>query len=749
MKTASPSKMSRFLIPAVFGWIVAFGPAPAASQSPFPRDVQAPQAQKAPANLKALLAPRQSEMLPILQRYEADREALSRFYYLPSPTRFARLKRFDLDWSAALEKLDAAKLGRTARLDLRKLKAVISENIRTLGFDAAAAAEIAPLIPFAPDIQGLEEARLRMESMDAKRAAVILSGTIDRIRTAQAAFASAPPAVSKAGIEQAASAVEALGRALQAWHHFYNGYDPLFTWWMAQPYEEAEAVLKEYAVFLREKFAASAPADPQAGAKAAKDFEPAPAPPFNEVPDLDRLLRLPQDEMREIAKLLNPSRSGRSRGTGERGRPAAGAPSPAASAASATPAPPAAAQTAAPAPTKELWTSWLTALKKLDFDRLSRPAQITYLSLRHSLDGRIRRLEHPAAPGPRAKPDSSGISGRPIGREGLLQDLFDEMIPYTPEQLIDIGLREYAWCEAEMIKASEAMGFGREWKQAQEKVKDMHVPPGGQPDGIRDLLREAVAYLRTRDLITVPEIENETMRMEMMSPERQQVNPFFTGGALISVSYPTDTMTTKQKLESMRGNSLPISHATAFHEMIPGHNMQSYMSQRYSTFRSPIASSSFWGEGWCLYWEMLMYDLGFHDTPERKIGALFWRMHRCARIVFSLKYHLGEWSAQECIDYLVDKVNFERENAIGEVRRSFAGGYGPLYQAAYQLGALQLRQINRELVESGTMSLKAFNDAVIEMGSMPFPLVRLALNGTRLSPEMPLAWEFYGKTSPE
>ena len=384
-------------------------------------------------------------------------------------------------------------------------------------------------------------------------------------------------------------------------------------------------------------------------------------------------------------------------------------------------------------------------MKKLNFAKLGRPAQISYLALRNSIEGQIRRLDAPPAAKTPAKPDNSGINGQPLGRAGLILDLADEMIPYTPEQIIEIGLREYAWCEAEMIKASRAMGFGDDWKQAAEKVKDMHVPPGAQPDGIRDVLREAVDFIRAKDLLTIPEIENELMQMEMMSPERQLVNPFFTGGSVISVSYPTDTMTTRQKIESMRGNSLPISHATAFHEMLPGHNMQGYMSQRYDVYRSPVAGSSFWGEGWCVYWEMIMYDLGFHDTPEKRIGALFWRMHRCVRIVFSLKYHLGEWSPQECIDYIVDKVAFERENAIGEVRRSFAGGYGPLYQAAYQLGALQLRRISRDLVDSGKMNYKQFNDSIIEMGSLPYPLVRLALSDQKLTPNMLLNWEFYGK----
>jgi hypothetical protein len=723
-KVSSLAPVARIILAAFF---CAF-PTLAQNSAPAKQPPAPTRPVAAPANLNASLTPRQSEMLIVVRRYEADRDLLSRFYYLPSPIRFARLKRYDLDWAEALGKLDDGRLGAAAKADLQMLRGTVQDNLRKLESDAAAELLVAPMIPFAPAIHQLEEARLRMESMDAKRAALALSKITEQIAATRASLEAGLSAerkpgavpVGKAAAGGGPAAVEALRKALLNWRGFYNGYDPLFTCWMAQPFKEVDTALQNYAAFLRDRIAPAA-ADTADAALSPAAIEPAPAPKYAEVPDLVRLLAAPQDEMRGVAQLLRPARGGRS--GGGVGRPAA----------------------IQAAPAKSYWTGWLSALKKLNFAKLGRPAQISYLSLRTSFEGQIRRLDAPPAAKTPAKPDNSGINGRPLGRAGLLLDLADEMVPYTPEQIIEIGLREYAWCEAEMIKASREMGFGDDWKQAMEKVKDMHVPPGEQPDGIRDLLREAVEYIRAKDLLTIPEIDNETMRMEMMSPERQLVNPFFTGGSLISVSYPTDAMTTRQKLESMRGNSLPFSHATAFHEMIPGHNMQGYMGQRFDVYRSPVAGSSFWSEGWCVYWEMLMYDLGFHDTPEKRIGALFWRMHRCARIVFSLKFHLGEWSPQECIDYLIDKVNFERENAIGEVRRSFAGSYGPLYQAAYQLGALQLRRISRELVDSGKMTYKQFHDAVIEMGSLPFPLVRLALSDQKLASNMPLNWEFYGK----
>ena len=183
------------------------------------------------------------------------------------------------------------------------------------------------------------------------------------------------------------------------------------------------------------------------------------------------------------------------------------------------------------------------------------------------------------APEPAASDDE--IVGDPIGREGLLEDLAGEMIPYTPEQLIEIGNREYAWCEAEMKKASRELGFGDDWLKALEAVKNKYVPAGGQPALIRNLALEAGAFLKQHDLVTVPPLASDIWRMQMMSPERQRVNPFFTGGETISVSYPTNTMTEEERLMSMRGNGVHVSRATVQHELIPGHHLQGFMAERY------------------------------------------------------------------------------------------------------------------------------------------------------------------------
>jgi uncharacterized protein (DUF885 family) len=107
-----------------------------------------------------------------------------------------------------------------------------------------------------------------------------------------------------------------------------------------------------------------------------------------------------------------------------------------------------------------------------------------------------------------------------------------------------------------------------------------------------------------------------------------------------------------------------------------------------------------------------------------------------------MSYHLGRMTEQECVDYLVERVGFERANAAAEVRRSI--GAAPLYQAAYMVGGLQIRALYRELVDSGRMSAREFHDAFLQGGRMPIEMVRLRLTGEGLTRDYKTQWRFAG-----
>jgi uncharacterized protein (DUF885 family) len=599
-----------------------------------------------------------SEMRPLIERYITDRGSLSRSYPVESsPARQTRFKQFYSDWGHALGRMNFDEMSQDGKVDYVLFKYHIEHELQQLERRQRALEETTPLLPFAGTVSGLAEARRRMEKIDPAQAASQLNDLtkqIERTRNSlEASLRVEPGKIKKTVANRAMNEVHALRGALRVWFGYYNGYDPLFTWWTDEPYKALDQALGNYANWLAEK-----------------------------------VVGLRPDTVGPALAQTGEQRRGFGGADGERGGAGLG-------------------------------------------------GGLADVARGSSVGGRPGRTVN-ARTG-----DYSDIIGDPIGRDALLAELASEMIPYTPEELIAIAYKELDWCENEMKKASRELGFGDDWRKALEFVKNKYVEPGKQTDVIRGLALEAIEYVEKNDLVTVPPLARESWRMEMMSPERQLVNPFFTGGEVISVSYPTHTMSHEAKLMSMRGNNPHFSRATVQHELIPGHHLQGFMTARFKPYRS-LFSTPFWGEGWALYWELLLWDRGFAKTPEDKIGMLFWRSHRCARIIFSLSFHLDKMTPQQCIDLLINRVGHEPENAAGEVRRSFAGNYGQLYQAAYLLGGLQFYALHKELVVSGKLTNRAFHDAILKENRIPVEMVRAILAKQKLTRDFKSSWKFYG-----
>lgn len=572
-----------------------------------------------------------SEMRASIERYTVDRGSLARSYPVAmSKARRDRFRKFYEEWLASLKSLDFDSFSQDAKVDYVLFRNHLEYELRQLDIQAQQLAEIQPLIPFGETIITLEEARRRMEPINSAKIAATLTELKKQVDESRRTVESLKP--KKTVANRAVLATNGLRNNLRNWYTFYNGYDPLFTWWNEEPYRSLDQALASYATLVAEKIVGIRAAAGQAQ---------------NEAP----------------------------RGPGS-------------------------------------------------------PANQRANSTANTTSSAAR-------PG-----DTSDIVGDPIGRDALISELRSEMIPYTPEEIIAIGEKEMAWCENEMKKASRDLGYGDDWHKALEHVKNLYVDPGKQPEMIRDLALEAIKFVEDNNLVTVPELAKESWRMEMMTPERQLVSPFFLGGETILVSFPTNTMAHEQKMMSMRGNNIHFARATVHHELIPGHHLQGFMAARNKPYRA-IFGTPFWSEGNALYWELLLWDLNFAKTPENRIGMLFWRMHRCARIIFSLSFHLEKMTPQECIDLLVNKVGHERDNATAEVRRSFDGSYGPLYQIAYLIGGLQQYAMHKELVDSGKMTNRAFNDALLKENRIPIEMLRAAITNQKLTRDFVTSWRFY------
>jgi uncharacterized protein (DUF885 family) len=338
--------------------------------------------------------------------------------------------------------------------------------------------------------------------------------------------------------------------------------------------------------------------------------------------------------------------------------------------------------------------------------------------------------------------DEDPLLGEVLGRDALVRDITSEFLPYSPEELIAIGEKEFAWCEAEMKKAAKEMGFD-DWKKALAKVKSNFVPPGEQDDFVAKCAQDALDFIRKHELVTVTPLCEEVWRLSMISPEGQKTMPYAAyGGQAVLVAYAKDEMKHDDKLMAMRGNNRHYTRIVTAHELMPGHHLQIFTADRNRTYRS-LFTTPFLTEGWALYWEIRLWDMGYGQTPEDRIGMLFWRMHRCARIIVSLKYHLNQMQPKEMVDFLVERVGHEKLGATSEVRRFISGGYSPLYQAGYMIGGLQLNALRKEIVGTGKMSEKQFNDTVLTYNSMPIELIRAGMLNLPLTRDTKSTWRFY------
>jgi len=338
--------------------------------------------------------------------------------------------------------------------------------------------------------------------------------------------------------------------------------------------------------------------------------------------------------------------------------------------------------------------------------------------------------------------DDDPIVGQSLGAAALADAIRHEFIAYDAETLLALGERELARCETEMKAAARDMGFGDDWKAALAKVKADYVPPGEQGDLIAGLAREAIGFIKTRNLVTIPPLCEETWSLTMIPPETLKTIPYAAyNGQAMMVAYARDSMAQDDKLMTMRGNNRHFTRTVTPHELIPGHHLQRFQALRNNTQRTRF-STPFLVEGWALYWERRLWDLGWAQTPENRIGMLFWRMTRAARVIVTLKFHLGRMTPGDMADFLVERVGHERLGATAEARRFADDGFSPLYQAGYLHGSLQLEALRRETVGKGLMTEQAFNDAVLAENAIPIELIRASLLNLPLAPDYKPVWRF-------
>lgn len=177
---------------------------------------------------------------------------------------------------------------------------------------------------------------------------------------------------------------------------------------------------------------------------------------------------------------------------------------------------------------------------------------------------------------------------------------------------------------------------------------------------------------------------------------------------------------------------------TVYHEGVPGHHLQIaqavYNRTELNSWRRLLAGTSGHAEGWALYAERLMQQLGYLDDPADRLGMLDGQRMRAARVVLDIGVHLGKprldgegtWDAAYALDFMRKNVNMSDQFVQFEVNRYLGWpGQAPSYKVGQRIWE-QVRDAYQ--AERGAdFDVKEFHKRALDMGGVGLDTLRTAL----------------------
>jgi len=164
--------------------------------------------------------------------------------------------------------------------------------------------------------------------------------------------------------------------------------------------------------------------------------------------------------------------------------------------------------------------------------------------------------------------------------------------------------------------------------------------------------------------------------------------------------------------------------ALTLHESAPGHAFQIPIALEHKNqpdFRRFDYISAY-GEGWALYCEKLGQEMGMYETPYERFGMLGYQIWRAVRLVVDTGVHSKSWTREQALKYMNDYTALPEHEIQTEVDRYIAW---PGQALSYYMGELAIVRAREKAEKTlgAKFNIRAFHDAVLELGSVPLPAV--------------------------
>jgi uncharacterized protein (DUF885 family) len=322
-----------------------------------------------------------------------------------------------------------------------------------------------------------------------------------------------------------------------------------------------------------------------------------------------------------------------------------------------------------------------------------------------------------------------------VGREyyeWLLREV--HLLDFDSDELLALGRRTIEETKAAMARVASGIDPDRDWREIVKELKADHPPADGLRERYAFEMERARRFVVERDLVTIPEGEKLDVidtpvfaRKLLPYAAYMPAGPFEARQQGFFWVTPIDASRPEADQErQLRGHGLRSIPVIALHEGYPGHHLQLVRANANTRKARKLSWNNVFIEGWALYCEEMMKDVGFLVDPATRLFQLKDMLWRAARVVVDVGLQRGEMSIDEAIDVLVDEASLERVNATAEVMR-YTGN--PTQPSSYLVGKLEIMEIRRRYEErlGADFDLKTFHDKLLDVGSVPPKLARVAL----------------------
>jgi uncharacterized protein (DUF885 family) len=304
------------------------------------------------------------------------------------------------------------------------------------------------------------------------------------------------------------------------------------------------------------------------------------------------------------------------------------------------------------------------------------------------------------------------------------------------DRIYRVGQRVFTTTQAEMdvvarrIDPKLASSPGS-WPEVTRRLKAHHPAAAELLPSYRREVARARQFLVDRDVVpfpagddcqvveTPPFLRSTTTASYEPAPA---LDPETRGLFFVT---PVDLSASRSQQEEMlRENDHGDQVDTVVHETYPGHHLQLSLARSNSSLirkivdgkRAALVGADLFAEGWGLYSEELMGELGYY-TDEERLMELEWTLVRAARVLIDVGLHTRGMTFDEAVKILTDQVHLERELALNEVKRYTMSPTQPL---SYLIGRERIFAMRERFKQEtgAAFTLKAFHTALLSHGTI-------------------------------